>query len=87
VQPSQGGRSNAGLLGLPAAFPHSLVAPDGDSEGSPVSVMEAQLCGLPVVTTHHAGITEVVREGETGLLVDEGDVAGTAARPSPWPTT
>ena len=62
-----------------AFLQHSLVAPDGDSEGSPVSVMEAQLSGLPVVSTRHAGIPEVVLEGETGLLVDEGDVAGMAA--------
>lgn len=52
---------------------HSLVAPDGDSEGNPVAVMEAQLSGLPVVATRHAGIPEVVLEGQSGLLVDEGD--------------
>lgn len=52
---------------------HSLVAPDGDSEGSPVAVMEAQISGLPVVATRHAGIPEVVLDGQTGLLVDEGD--------------
>ncbi len=62
-----------------AFLQHSLVAPDGDSEGSPVSVMEAQLSGLPVVATRHAGIPEVVLDGETGLLVDEGDVAAMAA--------
>ena len=58
---------------------HSMVAPDGDSEGNPVAVMEAQLSGLPVVATRHAGIPEVVRDGETGLLVSEGDVDGMAA--------
>ena len=57
---------------------HSLVAPDGDSEGSPVAVMEAQLSGLPVVATRHAGIPEVVMDGTTGLLVEEGDVPGMA---------
>lgn len=57
---------------------HSLVAPDGDSEGSPVAVLEAQLSGLPVVATRHAGIPEVVTDGTTGLLVDEGDVQGMA---------
>ena len=57
---------------------HSMVAPDGDSEGNPVSVMEAQLSGLPVVATRHAGIPEVVLEHETGLLVDEGDERGMA---------
>ena len=40
--------------------------------------MEAQLSGLPVVATHHAGIPEVVRHGETGWLVAEGDVVGMA---------
>lgn len=52
---------------------HSRVAPDGDSEGSPVAVMEAQLCGLPVVATCHAGIPEVVQDGVSGFLVAEGD--------------
>ena len=58
---------------------HSRVASDGDSEGSPVAVMEAQLCGLPVVATRHGGIPEVVRDGQSGWLVDEGDVEGMAA--------
>lgn len=58
---------------------HSLTGPDGDQEGSPVAVMEAQLSGLPVVATRHAGIPEVVLNGETGLLVAEGDVAAMAA--------
>lgn len=53
---------------------HSLVAADGDSEGNPVAVMEAQLSALPVVATRHAGIPEVVLEGVTGWLVEEGDV-------------
>jgi len=57
---------------------HSLVAPDGDSEGNPVAVMEAQLSGLPVVATRHAGIPEVVIEGKSGFLVDEGDEAAMA---------
>ena len=57
---------------------HSMVAPDGDSEGSPVAVMEAQLSGLPVVATRHAGIPEVVLENQTGLLVDEGDESAMA---------
>jgi colanic acid/amylovoran biosynthesis glycosyltransferase len=62
-----------------AFLQHSLVAPDGDSEGSPVSVMEAQLSGLPVIATRHAGIPEVVVDGQTGLLVEEGDVDAMAA--------
>jgi len=70
----------AGLMREVRAFvQHSLVAPDGDSEGNPVAVMEAQLSGLPVVATRHAGIPEVVLQGESGLLVEEGDEEGMAA--------
>ena len=63
---------------VPGFVQHSKVAPDGDSEGSPVAVMEAQLSGLPVVATRHAGIPEVVLENQTGLLVDEGDESAMA---------
>ena len=52
---------------------HSRTAEDGDEEGCPVSVMEAQLCGLPVVATRHGGIPEVVVDQQTGRLVEEGD--------------
>jgi glycosyltransferase involved in cell wall biosynthesis len=69
----------AALLRQARAFvQHSRVAPNGDSEGSPVAVMEAQLSGLPVVATHHAGIPEVVLDGVTGFLVEEGDVPAMA---------
>ena len=53
---------------------HSVVALNGDSEGTPVGVMEAMAAGLPVVSTRHAGIADVVIENETGFLVNEGDV-------------
>jgi colanic acid/amylovoran biosynthesis glycosyltransferase len=58
---------------------HSVTARDGDSEGTPVAVLEAGAAGLPVVSTRHAGIPEVVIPGETGSLVDERDVAGMSA--------
>jgi glycosyltransferase involved in cell wall biosynthesis len=59
---------------------HSVVAPDGDSEGTPVAILEAGASGLPVVSTRHAGIPDVVLEGTTGFLVAEGDVAAMADR-------
>jgi colanic acid/amylovoran biosynthesis glycosyltransferase len=57
---------------------HSVRARDGDSEGTPLAVLEAAATGLPVVATRHGGIKDVVLEGETGLLVEEEDVAGMA---------
>ncbi len=69
----------AALMARARAFvQHSLVADSGDSEGTPVAIMEAGAAGLPVVATRHAGIVDVVVEGQTGLLIDEGDVAGMA---------
>ena len=53
---------------------HSLVALNGDSEGTPVGIIEAMAAGLPIVSTRHAGIPDVVTENETGFLVDEGDI-------------
>jgi glycosyltransferase involved in cell wall biosynthesis len=57
---------------------HSLRPVSGDSEGTPVAVLEAGMSGLPVVSTRHAGIKDVVIEDKTGFLVDEGDVDGMA---------
>jgi glycosyltransferase involved in cell wall biosynthesis len=53
---------------------HSMEAENGDCEGTPVGILEAGASGLPVVSTRHAGIPDVVVENETGFLVDEGDV-------------
>ncbi|NMC34776.1 MAG: glycosyltransferase [Veillonellaceae bacterium] len=50
----------------------------GDSEGTPVAVLEAMLTGLPVVATRHAGIGEVIQDGKTGLLIEERDIDGMA---------
>lgn len=50
---------------------HSVVAENGDSEGTPVVILEAQAAALPVISTLHAGIPDVVINNETGLLVEE----------------
>jgi glycosyltransferase involved in cell wall biosynthesis len=58
---------------------HSVTADNGDREGTPVAILEAQMAGLPVVSTRHSGIPEIVADGETGILVEERDVAGMAS--------
>ncbi len=70
----------------------SVTAADGDQEGTPVSLMEAQASGLPVLSTQHSGIPEVVVDGQSGFLVPERDIAAIADRllsllehPDAWP--
>jgi glycosyltransferase involved in cell wall biosynthesis len=77
VQPPE--RIAAEMREARAFVQHSLEAASGDREGTPVAVMEASVCGLPVVATRHAGIPDIVLDGRTGLLVDEGDAPGMAA--------
>lgn len=52
----------------------SVTASDGDKEGTPTVLLEAQSAGLPVVSTYHAGIPEIVQDGESGILVPEKNV-------------
>jgi colanic acid/amylovoran biosynthesis glycosyltransferase len=51
----------------------SLTSKSGDMEGIPVSLMEAMAHGIPVISTYHSGIPELVEDGVSGLLVPEGD--------------
>jgi len=58
----------------------SRIAEDGDSEGgAPTVLLEAQACGLPIVSTTHADIPYVTIPGETSWLAAEGDARGLAA--------
>ncbi|AGA11128.1 colanic acid biosynthesis glycosyltransferase WcaL [Sinorhizobium meliloti] len=51
----------------------SRTAQDGDSEGLPVVLMEAMVAGIPIVSTFHSGIPELIAHGEGGVLVPQGD--------------
>ena len=51
----------------------SRIASDGDRDGLPNVLMEAQSQGLPCVATRVSAIPELVRDGHSGLLVEEND--------------
>lgn len=57
----------------------SKVSSSGDSEGTPVVLMEASACEKPCITTNHSGNPEVVIDQVTGIVIPEGDVKETSA--------
>ena len=65
----------ARLMSKADVFVHHSVTPDdGSMEGLPTVLMEAMATGLPVLSTIHAGIPELVTNGVDGFLVAERDV-------------
>lgn len=58
----------ASIFALP-----SLIAPNGDRDGIPVSLMEAMAAGAPVVSTRVSGIPELIDNEREGLLVSPRD--------------
>lgn len=55
----------------------SQTAPNGDTEGgAPTTILEAQSLEIPVVSTFHADIPNVVIPGKTALLSKERDIEG-----------
>jgi colanic acid/amylovoran biosynthesis glycosyltransferase len=54
----------------------SVTAADGDTEGgAPVSIIEMAASGMPIVSSFHCDIPEVIKDGETGLLARERHVS------------
>lgn len=62
------------LLGMLDVFVLSSL-----SEGSPVVLLEAMACGLPVVATRVGGIPELIKDEVSGLLVPSQDLAAMSA--------
>jgi colanic acid/amylovoran biosynthesis glycosyltransferase len=55
----------------------SVTSSDGDTEGgAPVSIIEMAATGMPIVSTIHCDIKEVILNGVTGLLAQERDIEG-----------
>jgi colanic acid/amylovoran biosynthesis glycosyltransferase len=70
----------------------SVTAANGDQEGTPTVILEAQAHGLPILSTYHADIPYTILERRSGYLVPERDVdalterlAHLLANPTRWP--
>lgn len=70
----------------------SRTSGSGDQEGIPVALMEAMAGGMPVVSTRHSGIPELVEDGVSGILCAENNADETARAlerllggPESWP--
>jgi glycosyltransferase involved in cell wall biosynthesis len=59
---------------------HSVTSRSGDKEGIPNAIMEAMAMELPVLSTYHSGIPELVENGVNGYLVEERDVVNYAKK-------
>jgi colanic acid/amylovoran biosynthesis glycosyltransferase len=91
-----GARSHAEVIAL-LREAHLFVAPcvtaeNGDQEGIPNALKEAMAMGIPVLSTWHSGIPELVEDGVSGLLVPERDSEALADglaylidQPERWP--
>jgi glycosyltransferase involved in cell wall biosynthesis len=58
----------------------SITAQNGDAEGLPIVILEAQAAGIPVVTSAESGCEEGIVDGVTGFAFSERDVEQLASR-------
>ena len=73
-------RSRVHMLGwrddLDRIYPDlAAVALSSVNEGTPVTLIEGAAAGLPAVSTRVGAVATVVKDGETGILVPQGDRA------------
>jgi glycosyltransferase involved in cell wall biosynthesis len=60
------GEFNAGM---------DIICLTSDNEGTPVSLIEAQAGGIPVITTNVGGVKDIILEGETGYIIPKNNVS------------
>ncbi|TVO57752.1 glycosyltransferase family 4 protein [Denitromonas halophila] len=80
----QGLADNVQLMGFADDLPAQLGCLDllvhpADMEGLGVSLLQASAARVPIIASRAGGMPEAVIDGENGLLIDVGDVAGLAA--------
>ncbi|HEX3154892.1 MAG TPA: glycosyltransferase family 4 protein [Candidatus Angelobacter sp.] len=73
--------SNVILVGQHSDMPRIYAAIDifvlpSLNEGLPMTILEAMAASRPVIATRVGAVPSVIRDGETGLLVDPGDIHG-----------
>jgi glycosyltransferase involved in cell wall biosynthesis len=59
---------------------HSVTSGTGDQEGIPNAIIEAMAMELPILSTYHSGIPELVENSVNGYLVEERDVVNYAIK-------
>ena len=65
---------SAGVFAAPC-----VIGEDGNRDGLPTTLLEAMAIGAPCISTDVTGIPEVIRDGETGLVVGQHDAKQLAA--------
>jgi len=63
-----------------AFIQHSMAYEDVEAEGTPVALLEASASGLPPIASRCGGMKDVIIDGQTGYLVDQGDHQAMAMR-------
>lgn len=48
------------------------------NEGQPISILEAMGNGMMIVTTDHAGIPDIVKDGVNGIVISKNDISASA---------